>query len=612
MKPQYGATNVTPEKVTIEFNELVNVRDAFTKVTVSPPGTSTPRVAASGKKVTVNFFDTLRPNTTYTIDFGNSIEDNNEGNKLNDFSYTFSTGPTIDTLRIAGMVLGASDLEPQQGILVGVHSAMEDSVFISRPFERMTRTDDRGRFVIRGLAPGSYRVFALADVNNDYRWDNPEEVMAFYPSIVSPRAERVEITDTIYNLISGLPDTTRVRTGTRFLPDDILLSSFKPDFKPQFISSYSRPDSAHIQIFFNARNFRSPEIKLLDKYAPAVNQEWYIPETSHTNDSISLWISDPILSRRDSINLSLTYIFEQAPNQFTTRTDTLLFAMRRMPVPKKKKDQPQEMRFLDVKVAGGGSNFDVNSPLRVEFPEPPAKLDPAAFRLEQRTDTVWSPVPDTSPIHNDSVNPRKYLIEYPWKYDTSYRLQVDSLAVTGISGLHNKPLTSTFTTRKESDYGLLDFRILGLPDSIPAFVELLNSSDNPVRKELVKNGGAIFRYLVPGEYYARLIEDTDADGEYDTGNFITGQQPEAVSYFPKEIKIRANWDREYQWDLNALSVDRQKPDRIKKNKPALPKNQRNRNQQNAEKEEEDYFDPTANPFDPNSKKRRHSTTGSYY
>ena len=223
------------QKVELEFDELVNVKDAFSKVVVSPVSKSVPRVSSQGRKVIVQFTDTLVPNTTYTIDFADAIEDNNENNKLQGFTYSFSTGDVLDTLQISGMVLSADALEPQQGMLVGVYSNLADSAFSTLPFERVTKTDDRGRFSVQGLAPGEYRIFALADVDNDYKRANPEEAMAFYDVTLSPTSERVNAVDTVFNLLTGEVDTVLNRERTRFLPNDILLRSFESDYKSQFL-----------------------------------------------------------------------------------------------------------------------------------------------------------------------------------------------------------------------------------------------------------------------------------------------------------------------------------------------------------------------------------------
>ncbi len=605
MNPPDGSVNVSPERITIDFDELVTVRDAFSKVTVSPAGTAVPRVTSSGRRVNVNFIDTLLPNTTYTIDFGNAIEDNNEGNRLGNLRYSFSTGNTIDTLRISGMVLGAADLEPQQGVLVGVQPEGNDSLFITSPFLRMTRTDDRGRFVIRGLAEGAYRLYALRDANNDFRWDNPEEEMAFYPFAVRPSAEPVTVTDTVYNMATGLADSTRLRKAVRFLPDDLLLPMYKPSFRPQYIKSYQRIDSTRIDVVFNAPNLRMPEISLASgTYAG----DWYFPEASKGNDTVSLWITSPEMIRRDSISLALKYICEKSPENFTTLSDTLLFVTKRLPaVGKGKKKEQRQERFLDISLPANLSGESPHASLSLAFSEPLAEIDSSRVRLEVMSDTVWKPVGREGWLRREAFSPRRVLVDYPWEYGSTYRLSVDSVAARGITGAANRPFMQTIKFRPEADFGLLDFRISGIPDSIPAFVELLNSSDKPVRRADVAGGRAVFRDLNPGEYYVRLTEDSNGDGIFTPGSYASERQPENVSYFPKKIRIRANWEREYSWDLNALAADRQKPEAIVSNKPERNRNERS---QKAEEEEDDYFDPTANPFDPNRKKRR-TTAGSY-
>ena len=132
---------------------------------ISPPQNEAPEVKVSGHRVLVEFFDTLRENTTYTIDFGDAIVDNDEDNPLGNFAYAFSTGEHIDTMEVSGTVLSADNLEPVKGIQVGLHKNLEDSAFVKLPFDRISRTDSRGHFTIRGVAPGKYRIYALMDGN---------------------------------------------------------------------------------------------------------------------------------------------------------------------------------------------------------------------------------------------------------------------------------------------------------------------------------------------------------------------------------------------------------------------------------------------------------------
>ena len=617
--PAPGAVNVSRDRIDIEFDEIVNVKDAFSKVVVSPVSKSTPRVSSLGRRVTVQFTDTLQPNTTYTVDFSNAIEDNNEGNKLQGFTYSFSTGPQIDTLQISGMVLSADALEPQQGMLVGIYSNLSDTAFSTLPFERIAKTDDRGRFSIKGVAPGKYRIFALADVDNDYRRANPEEAMAFYDFTVSPTAERVEATDTVYDLKTGAVDTVVTRQRTRFLPNDILLRSFESGYKTQFLQNYQRVDSTRIKMIFNAPSDSLPHLDIVG--IPGY-KDWAVLEGSEHNDTLTYWLLPPSLIATDSLRMAVTYLRTDSTRHLSAVTDTLRFFTdrpRKMKKDKKKGKEEQSDTLPPVIPPLGlqmvtGTTQEVYLPLVMEFATPLSSLDTTAFHLESMVDSVWTPVAkEWRPVRENAYNPRRLKIEYPWEYGTQYRLMVDSLAATGIYGLSTAPLEHKFKTKGEEDYCTLGFTITNFVDTVPAFVELVSGSDAPVRREPVVGGAVRFPYLAPGKYYARIFEDHDGDGRYTTGDFDSLRQPDVAYYYPKAVNIKKNWEKSETWNVFETSIDLMKPDAVKKNKPDSDKRNRNRNnrQNGEEEEEEDYFDPTRNPFDPNDRGRRRGTPGSY-
>lgn len=617
--PPQGAVNVdvAPRRIQIDFDEIVNVKDAFSKVVVSPVGKSVPRVSSQGRRVTVQFNDSLVPNATYTIDFGNSIEDNNESNKLQGFSYSFATGPVIDTLRISGMVLGARDLEPQQGVLVGAYSNTADSAFRTLPMERVAKTDDRGRFTIRGLAPGSYRVFALNDLDNDYFRANPEEEMAFLPYLVSPSAERIQVTDTIYNLNDGTVDTITTRTATRYLPNDILLRSFSSDCKPQYVDKYERIDSTRLFLKFGAKQKSVPAVDVIG--FPGCRG--MLMERNESSDSITVWITDPALVSTDTLKVAVTFMQADSLMNPVPRTDTLRFITERPKIKekKKKKDKDEEevdtvavptVKLVDMRMVTGRQQ-EVWCPLMMETGTPVAAIDSAAFRLEEKYDSVWKPSSQKFAISRaDSLNTRRWLIESAWKYDTDYRLTVDSLAVKDVYGLHSGGLIHEFKTKSEDEYCSLTFNITGRNDSVPAFVELLNN-DNVVRTGRVSGGSVTFRFLAPGRYYARIIDDLNGNGLFDTGDYDSLRQPDVAYYYPKAVNVKKNWDKMETWDVFATAVDLQKPHAIKKNKPDADKRRRDSRDSGREEEEdeEEYFDPTRNPFDPNDRGRRRNEGG---
>lgn len=196
--PEDGATGVTTRKITILFDEYIKMANASEKVIVSPPQLEMPEIREAGKKILVELKDSLKPNMTYTIDFSDAISDNNEGNPLGNYTFTFSTGEQIDTFEVAGNVLDASNLEPVKGILVGLYDDLSDSVFKTKPLMRVSRTDGRGRFVIKGVAPGEYRVYALQDADGNYTFNQKSEMIAFSHKTYSPSSKPDIRQDTIW------------------------------------------------------------------------------------------------------------------------------------------------------------------------------------------------------------------------------------------------------------------------------------------------------------------------------------------------------------------------------------------------------------------------------
>lgn len=615
--PPAGATNVDTRKIQIDFDEYVVLKDAYSKVVVSPTSATVPRASAQGKRVTVQFQDSLLPNTTYTIDFSNAIEDNNEGNKMESFSFTFSTGPEIDTLRIAGRVLDARNLEPRKSALVGVYkldpgSAFRDSTFVDTKLFRVSKTDDRGRFIVRGLSPGEYRVFAVDDVNSDFRWDSDGEDMAYLPYPVSPSAEIAETTDTIYDMLTGKVDTLINRKYTRYLPNDILLSMFNTGRKSQFLGDYARQDSTRLFMRFNYKNDSLPKLKLLD--APDFG-EWYDLERSATNDTLTYWIRPMALVRTDTLRVAATFLRTDSAGSLKESTDTLRFITQRArPVKNKKKDKKDEeaaadsipVTLLEITTKSQMTQ-DIHLPVNIEFNRPVDNVATDAFVLEEKVDTLWKPVTGMNLMRRDSLDKRHYRLNHKWKYGTTYRIKADTLAVEDIYGFRNAPFQHQFTVKKEEDYSSIFFNIRNIPDSTAAFVELLNGSDTPVRTAVVTDGKAELPYLSPSTYYARIVLDENGNGIYDTGSYLDSLMPETVYYYPSKINLKKNWDLEQEWIIDDLPIDAQKPMAITKNKPEGFKEEKKTD----EDDEEEIFDPTRNPFDPNDKGRRNSLSGSY-
>ena len=293
--PTPGALNVERGKVDIIFDENIKLEDIADKLVISPAQKQNPAVSSNGRRITVELRATLRDSTTYTFDFSDAIRDLNEGNILDGFALDFSTGPSIDSLRISGMVFEARNLEPAQGMVVGVYNAatMTDTTLTHLPLERVAKTNQYGQFTIRGLKPGTYRIFAIDDRNRDWHWDRSESV-AFSSFTVTPTVEPVEVTDT---LLSGAGvDSLVVRTAWRYLPDDLLLTWFNLNYRPQYLRDYERTDARRATFKFGALSDSLPDITVLNgPRAGSKLIDLSVLEAREGNDSLGYWMRDTAL-----------------------------------------------------------------------------------------------------------------------------------------------------------------------------------------------------------------------------------------------------------------------------------------------------------------------------
>ena len=587
--PAFNSLNATPTRIVIEFDENIKIEKPSEKVIITPPQKNMPVIRSAGRNAIVEIKDTLLPNTTYTIDFTDAIVDNNEGNPLENFVYSFSTGDRLDTLSIGGKVLSAPDLEPVTGIYVGVHSNHHDTAFTHIPFERISRTDSRGNFVVRGMAPGKYRVFALNDLNRDYKYDNPQESIAFLDSIVIPSTISAVRQDTIFQ-DSLTIDTIRIVHYTRFVPDDLLLRSFLSDFQRQFLQKHERPEAHKLNLFF-ASPTDMPTFFLLK---PEVrNNDWFIAERSAKNDTLMLWITDSLIYKQDSLSMQINYIRTDSANNNYIATDTLNFNMRRTSRERanteKKEGEEEQITFLNINT-NVQSSFELYNPIRIEFEQPVMAFDSTYVQLLTEVDSLFEAIPFH--LESDSLNPRKFTLRPRWKPGGKYKMLIDSAAITSHYGLWNNKYEQSFTVKPLDQYGNMEISITGLPEDKTAFVELLDKSDKPFRRSYVKAGRARFQDLPPGEVYARIVIDENEDGVWTTGNYEEGRQPEEVFYYPGKFVIRAFSDHSEDWNVHATPVFNQKPLEITKNKPEEKK----RRDPNREREQQQRQNQQNSPF----------------
>ncbi len=589
--PASGDSGVKGRRVTLQFNEFIKLENASEKVTVSPPQIEMPDILTSGKRITVTLNDSLRPNTTYTIDFSDAIEDNNEGNPMGNYTFFFSTGRTVDTLEVGGHVLAAEDLEPIKGILVGLHSDTTDSAFRTQPFDRVARTDGSGRFSIKGVAPGRYRIYALNDGDGDFRFTQKSEMIAFGRESISPSFFQDTRYDTLWRDTVHY-DTIVARPFTHFTPDDVVLRAFKEVNPVRHLLKTEYPVPEQFTIFFTAPSTHVPEVRGLNFDASKL-----LPRISSGNDTLTFWVADTLLVRQDTLTLALTY--EESNDstlELSLRTDTLELSPK-LTWAKRDKQRQEEWEEWEKNREKALKN---DRPFNEEPPTVWIKLTP---RIERPLAPDQNPVLvideplarfDTSGVHlrlivDSTETEAPYLLEPlpgrdfsfrlmgEWRPGQQYVIVVDSAAMTSVFGHRNRRMEQKFNIAKDDEFGSFFVNVQGLDGDTTAIVELLDGRGKVVRRCRAPQGRADFFYLKPGDYYLRLLLDRDGDGMWTTGEFETGLPPEEVYYNPVKFNVRARWDIEQDWNFRTLPLTEQKPAELIKQKADPKKTVKNRN-----------------------------------
>ena len=526
--PGERATGVKSQKVTIYFDEFIKLADATQNVIVSPPQLEMPEIKAAGKKIVVELKDTLKPDMTYTIDFSDAISDNNEENPLGNYTFTFSTGEKIDTFEVSGYVINAEDLEPVQGILVGLYDDLADSAFRTKPLLRVARTDDSGHFVIRGVAPGEYRVYALQDADGNYKFSQKSEMIAFSHDTYQPSAKPDMRQDTIWRDTLHI-DSIRQVPYTHYYPDDVVLLAFQEKQTDRYLLKTERKDADRIQMFFSYGHEQLPIIHGLNFNADNA----FVLESNDKKDSLTYWLRDSLLVNQDTLTFSMEYLKTDSLGKLVATVDTIT-ALAKVPYAKRLKDRAKEyetwMKQQEKKRKRNEPydsiypakplmpNYDApqamdpNRSITIKMPSPLATLDTAAIHLYSKIDTLWYQAPFEFRQRDNDLRGYELLVD--WHPDTEYSFEVDSAAFVDIYGLVSGPYKQGIKVKSLDEYGTLFLEMSGIKDSCAVVVQLLDKSDKVVAQSLMEaDGTAQFYYLKPDIYYARAFVDSNGNGK---------------------------------------------------------------------------------------------------
>lgn len=594
--PADQAVNVDQKKITIYFDEYIKLADPTQNVIVSPPQLEMPEIKGSGKKIVVELQDSLKPNTTYTIDFSDAITDNNEDNPMGNYTFTFSTGEQIDTFEVGGYVLDASNLEPVKGISVGLYNNLSDTVFRKEALMRISRTDSRGHFVIKGVAPGEYRVYALQDADGNFMFSQKSEMIAFSHEKYTPTAGPDIRQDTIWRDTLHIDNIVRV-PYTHFYPDDIVLLAFQETQTDRYLLKTERQDPDRLLFYFSYGIDQLPVIRGLNFDADSA----FILEASQKKDTLTYWLRDTALVNKDTLELSLEYLITDTLGELVTQIDTLEMLAK---TSYEKRLKAQQKEFEDWqkeqdKKKKKGERYDSIYPVKalepkfyipstmtptsivqIEMPAPLARLDTAGIHLYSKIDSLWYRSPFVFQQCDSML--RQYKVVADWHPGTEYSLEVDTLAFTDIYGLSSVPYKQGIMVKALEDFATLELQLSGVADT-GIVVQLINKSDQVVYQvRTAKDRSATFYYVLPGSYYARAFVDRNGNNVWDTGLYDADLQAEDVYYYSREIECKEKFDVTLPWNLTAKKRYQQKPGELVKQKAEKEKKKlQNRNAQRA-------------------------------
>ena len=616
------ATGVNAHHLTLTFDENVKLSSQTDKIIVSPPQREAARITANGHQVSIILSDSLRPNTTYSFYFDDVIVDNNEDNPLENFSSLVSTGERIDSMQLAGRVIDALTFEPINGLIVGAYPSekLTDSTLRQEPFPFVSKTNKMGFFTMRGLPSSSYKVFATKDNDANYQYSDRSEGLAFsaqsYKTTLrdSMRTDTIRI-DSIVRRDTLHRDSLVTYPFTYYFPRDIALRYSVAQVDRRGLERHSRPDSLVCRLEFLTEPKKLPVLHSLDK--PTIPTE-AIYVAAAKGKVVDLWLRDKELIARDSVRFTLTYEKTDSLLHVQKQTDTLLFIKPQVWGGKHGKSTDAAKSPLQLTLTGASGIYagTLKDSLYLTTSRPLAALPASAIRLEVQEDSVYKPQAFT--IKQDSLDQLRYALQFPRAYGKSYRVRIDSASLRDIYGVYCDSVVLTQQIQKEAEFGQLILKLQGIRAN--ALVQLLDKSEavlmqlygsevKPDTTQIQPQGKTVkedkvlrallekqaaksskadsmpmpqpteetcqvtLQDIKPGEYFLRLIVDTDQNAAFTPGDY-PNRAPEEVYYYPQALSIKKGFTSEEKWDIKTQSPMGSKPEALRKIKPDESKKKR--------------------------------------
>ena len=569
MEPNNYTTNIDtlrPPKIFIGFNEYVQIKDLQKELYTSPAMKKKPSVVRRGQGIVVTIKDTLQPNTTYAINFGSSILDNNEGNPLHSMRYVFSTGPEIDSMYMSGYTADSykADSVGKSFIYFFIADSIEqpkdwDSTMFKYKPAVIARAEKNGIFIAQNLKPVNYRIYAFEDTNNNMEYE--------------PSVDQIGFLDTVYNP-KDMPGFYIWFDSLRHYPSadpQLYFRMFKDRrFTRQTLSGQERLNKHKAMLYFGAPN---PEVTSIRFDSIPEDRVIYDPKSAG-RDTVALWFDMAELP--DTIKGEITYFKHDSVNNLVETTDKLRLAwvyVESKEERKKREEQekerekaekageewvePEKPNPFKITIPSSG-DYNKDKAFNMEFDYPLTKFDTAAITMTMTSEQITEPQSVEFHFVQDTLNRQKYRLHTEWTPNAKYELMIPAGTFENVAMESNDTLKYSYTGSNPDKFAKVNVKVSGTHPKAKYILQLTNAQGK-VQKEIrnVTPGKYLFEYVTPGDIMLRVVEDMNANGKWDTGDMVLMRQPERTEIFKNEdgvelITTKENWEYDLEVDMDVL------------------------------------------------------------
>ena len=566
LEPGNFATNFTAKKIYIEFNEFVQIKDQNKEMFTSPAMKKLPLLSTRGKGIVITIRDTLKENTTYAIDLGSAIRDNNESNPLNAMRYVFSTGDKVDSMMCSGYTADSYKADSVSRTFIWFFIADSlpntpgyDSTIFNRKPDVIARAQNNGIFIAQNLKPVNYRIYAIGDKNDNQLYE--------------PGTDMVGLLDTIYNP-AKMPEFAIWFDSLRMYPSaepQLYFRMFTDKaFVNQRLVDAQRPEEKKALLYFNSDYPRIDSL-IFDNIP---SDSILIDPKTNGRDTVALWFN--VAKLPDTIKGKIVYYRHDSLRQLSKTREPLKLAWKLVETKEQEKERERiEKEKAKAKAEGKefkdpnyknpftlkiSANKEINPEkgFDITFGSPAIKFDSTAIQL-----SVVAKDKTTTPVKmqfvRDTLNMCRWVVNAPWKEKTNYRLYIPKETITDVMGYKNDSTVMEFATYDPEKFATVSLNVAATSNS--RYIILLTDSSGKTLQELkdVTKGKYRFNFVSPGDIRLRIIEDKNGNGMWDAGDVIAGLQPErAEAYFNDQgeetFTTKMNWDFEINIDMDKVFV----------------------------------------------------------